>query len=155
MHVNAFSAAGCFQNSTADLHADFRGLQGKFFIGAFSFYLKCAGVLDIRHELCFNGFEDGGHILFCFDSAADGGDAEGVFRREICACNVCVFVKRLDINGALERIDLEGTEGGCAALEHIAQELFEICAVCALERDLTVFAKNDFFHRLLNVLSFG
>ena len=146
MHVDALMTARCFQNGSADLGGDFGRFEREFFIGALCLDLEGLGVFNIGHELRFDRFENGAHILFGFDGAADSGDAEGIFGGDIRAFHVGVFLERFDVYGALHGIDLEFAERLGAALQNIAEKLFKMIAVGTLERDFAVFAENDFFH---------
>ena len=146
MNVDALSAVGFFKNDRADLCGDFGRGEREFLVGSLGFDLEGARILDIGHELRFNGIQDGIHVLFRFDGAVDRGDAEGVFRDAVSAVDISVFVEGLDINGALHGVDLKIAVRGGSALQNVAQELFKVGTVRALEGDLAVFAKNDFFH---------
>ena len=148
MNVYTLFAVRFLKDHGADLGGDFGRGEREFLVGALCLDLEGARVLDIGHELCFNGIQDGIHILFRFNCAVDRGNAEGVFRYAVSAVDVSVFVKRLDIERALYGINFEFTEGGGSVLQYIAQKLFEKRTVCTLEGDLTLFAKNDFFHGL-------
>ena len=149
VNVDALFAVGFLQNDGADLGGDFGRCERKFLVGALCFYLEGAHVLDIGHELRFNGIQDSIHVFFRFDRTVDRGNAEGVFGNAISAVDVCELIERLDVEGALYGIDLEFSVGGGSALEDVAQKLFEIRAVCSLEGDLAVFAKNDLFHYVI------
>ena len=146
VNVHALSSVGFLKNYSADLCGNFGRGEREFLVGALCFYLEGARVLDVGHELRFHGVQDGIHILFRFDGAVDCGNTEGVFCNAVSAVDICVFVERLDVYGALHGVDFEIAVGSGSALQNVTQKLFEVRTVCSLKGDLAVFAKNDLFH---------
>ena len=63
-----------------------------------------------------------------------------------CLVDIAVVVRRLDVDSALSKSDLEIARKLQAHFKLSLEQLFKISAVKPLESELTVFTEQYFFH---------
>ena len=133
------------EDDAADLAGDLGRAEGKRFIGALCLDLEGLFVAQIVRNVLAGHRFDALHALFCHRSAADGDDAEYLAGGIEHAFQIRRFVLRLDEHRALGAVDLEMSVTRGADAQFLGELILKKAAVGALEDDLAIFTKQNFF----------
>ena len=143
MHIH-FKVVIVAEYRCAYLLAYLLRVQGKALVGAACFDLEGAGSRERVRKIFDCGAAKLAYLLFGICRAADGDDAEGVHRNAPCGVHVGGIILRFYARKASALYDAVFAHLLKAVFQLTAEKRLKIAAVCALEADLTVLAKQYF-----------
>ena len=130
----------------ADLLGELNGGEREGFVRTLALDLEILRAGKFRGKVILGGADDGLHVLFTGQGAADGDDAEDLLAGGVGGGEVALVVHRLDIDGALFGIDTEIAALRRAAAQVSDQFVLKAAAVEALEDHLAELAQDHFTH---------
>ena len=130
----------------ADLLGELNGGEREGFVRALALDLEILRAGKFRGEVILGGADDGLHVLFTGQGAADGDDAEDLLAGGVGRGKVALVVHRLNINGTLLGVDAEIAALRRAAAQVSNQLILKAAAVEALEDHLAELAQDHFTH---------
>ena len=149
MHIHGGGGMG-FCQTAADLLGQLNGVQGEPLVRALGFHLEALGAIQIVAQIVFNGLKNGVAVFFAGAAAAQRNHTENGMAGVPGTIHITFVIHGLYINGRLQQIHIEFTEGAHTAADIGAELVFKLALVSTLQDDLAQFQQKNFFHNYLS-----